>query len=60
MTGEIKSYSPKHGYGFITKDDVDFFFHIKLRIPPCKGMRVEFDTKESSKGMKAINVRKEK
>jgi len=63
MTGEVKSYSPKHGYGFITHDDVNFFFHImdwKLRVPPCVGLRVAFDTKESNKGMKAINVRKEK
>ena len=63
MNGEVKSYSPQHGYGFITKDGVDFFFHAHdwtLRIPPCEGLRVQFDPQESDKGMKASNVRKEK
>ena len=61
MTGQITSYSPKHGYGFI---DGSIFFHIKqwdLRIPPVIGLDINYEVEETAKGQKAVNItRKEK
>lgn len=63
MTGEVKSYSSKHGYGFITKDGKDYRFKAQdweLRFAPVEGIRVEFDPVTTDKGFRARNVRKEK
>ena len=61
MTGEVKSYNPSTRYGFITSDNVDFRFHHQdwgLRIPPAKGMTVEFLQVETEKGMRATNIKR--
>ena len=60
MIGTIKSFSRSHGYGFIEAGD-DYFFHAtewQSVVFPKAGDRVEFDTKESRKGVRAINVRR--
>lgn len=59
MTGEVKSYAPRH-YGFITADGEDYRFSHKdwmLRLPPTPGYRVEFDAYETEKGLRATNIR---
>ena len=63
MTGRVKSYNSSTRYGFITAGNVDYRFHIQdwtLRLPPLKNLKVKFVPVESDKGMRAINVRKEK
>ena len=59
MTGRIKSFCTRH-YGFITTDGIDYRFTYKewkLRLPPIKGLKVEFEPKETEKGFQAINIR---
>lgn len=59
MKGKIKSYSPKHGYGFI---DDNVYFHVKnwnLRLPPVVGMEVTYEIEETEKGKRAVDIRKD-
>ena len=61
MTGKVKSFSPKDGYGFITADDTDYFIHSKdweYRLPPTEGLEVEFIPKKTSKGLRATKIRR--
>lgn len=61
MTGEVKSYNPSTRYGFITAGGVDYRFHNAswgLRLPPTKGMKVQFLQVESEKGMRAVCITK--
>ena len=63
MKGEVKSYSVKHGYGFITQDGKDYRFKTKdwhLMLGAVPGMRVEFDPITTDKGYRARNIRREK
>lgn len=63
MIGEVKSYSVKDGYGFITADGQDYFICHKdweYRLPPTPGLRVEFIPKRTDKGLRAMQIRKEK
>jgi cold shock CspA family protein len=63
MKGEVKSYSIKNGYGFITKDMKDYRFRTKdwgMTLGPVPGMRVEFDPVLTDKGLRAKNIRREK
>lgn len=61
MKGRIKSFSPKHGYGFIvTEDGEEYFFHVlqwQGHEPPSTGQWVLFNTIETRKGIRAKNVR---
>lgn len=60
MIGKIKSYNPSTRYGFITDGNVDFRFHNSdwtLRLPPARGMNVEFLPVETEKGMRATNIK---
>jgi len=60
MTGRIKSYNTSTRYGFITADGVDYRFHRNdwgLRLPPVKGMKVQFLQVETEKGMRAEQIR---
>ncbi len=61
LTGEIKRYDFRKGFGFIVedKDGEDYFFHKsswtgKQQIKP--GVKVSFDPKTSDKGVHAENV----
>lgn len=65
MKGRVKWFNDQKGYGFITPDDgsKDLFVHHTAIL--AEGFRtlaendtVEFDTVQSDKGPKAINVRK--
>lgn len=61
MRGEVKSYRPRH-YGFISAGDQDYRFTHKdwtLRLPPAKGLRVEFTPVATLKGMAATEIRRE-
>ena len=63
MNGEVKSFSPKHGYGFIVSDEKEYWFHVKswgLRLPPAEGIRVSFDPVTTPKGLRARNVKEKK
>ena len=61
MRGKVKSFSPTHGYGFITAGDTDYFFHIlQCKEKVNTGDTVLFDLKTTPKGVRAIRVRREK
>lgn len=60
MKGEVKSYNLSTRYGFITSDGVDFRFHRNdwnLRLPPTKGLKVEFLQLETEKGLRATQIK---
>ena len=63
MKGKVKSYSPSHGYGFITSDGVDYWFHItqwrEINQYPKLGMQVDFESEKTSKGNRVILLGKE-
>jgi CspA family cold shock protein len=62
IQGIVKWYSVKQGYGFIQgKDGKDIFFH-KSEIPFWsiflnKGDKVEYQEKNSKKGLIAMNLK---
>lgn len=63
MKGTIKWYNARRGYGFIKGEDgKDIFVH-KSAIPDDEtylneGDTVEYESEESERGQKAINVKK--
>lgn len=60
MEGKVKSYNPLTRYGFITSDGVDYRFHQQdwgLRLPPVKGLDVEFLQYETEKGLRATDIK---
>jgi cold shock CspA family protein len=63
MKGTVKSYSARHGYGFIVGDHNEIFFAHKFYFrykDPQPGDKVTFDPVEHDKGMRAKNIRREK
>ena len=66
MKGKVKWFNEQKGYGFIVGDDgQDVFVHYKaITSDGFKTLhendRVEFDVAQGEKGLKAINVRKQK
>ena len=62
FTGKVLWFSNEKGYGFIQYDDEQVFVHYssildsgyKTLIPEEK---VEFELRETDKGLKAVNVR---
>jgi CspA family cold shock protein len=60
LIGRVKWFSPKKGYGFITKaNGEDVFFHrtgIEGRIILEKGQEVEFEIEQTPKGPQAVKV----
>ena len=61
MNGEIRSYSPAHGYGFVTSNSTDYFFHASEWLSegkPMTGDKVTFFIKKSMKGPRAVKVRR--
>jgi len=62
MNGKIKWYNVRKGYGFIEGEDgKDIFLH-RSAIPQGvflkEGDEVEFETEDTDKGIKAINLKK--
>ena len=65
MTGSIKRLTDK-GFGFITPDEAgakDVFFHMSALIDVIfedlrEGDKVSFDTEDSDKGPRAVNVQR--
>ena len=63
MEGQVKWYSEKKGYGFITTEELgDIFLHrsgIKEfgHFGMQKDDKVTFEVKETSNGKQAVNVR---
>jgi len=64
VKGKVKTFYIEKGYGFITADNGenrDIFVHCRnliLESYLSAGDVVEFDLEETSKGLKAHNVRK--
>lgn len=62
INGTVKWFSEQKGYGFISNDDDnDYFAHIsEIKDTNVKtlgaGEEVSFETEESLKGTKAINI----
>jgi CspA family cold shock protein len=62
VTGKVKWFNEKKGYGFITQENgVDVFVHhTSIKGKGFKvlyeGQKVSFDVKEDAKGVKADNV----
>ena len=62
MKGKVKWYNALKGFGFIeVEDEKDVFVH-RTSVPSdtklYEGDEVEFDTKETNKGLEAINISK--
>lgn len=63
VRGKVKWYNEKKNYGFITTDDgKDVFVHKSALLDPTStgltdGQEVEFEVKNSPKGLQAANVK---
>ncbi|MCD6237795.1 MAG: cold-shock protein [Thermotoga sp.] len=63
MTGKVKWFDPRKGYGFIEKEDGgDIFVHFSaIQTEGFKtldeGQKVEFDVQQGPKGEQAANVK---
>ncbi len=58
--GTITKFIDDKGFGFIKTDGSDqdvFFHHSAFEGEPREGMSVTFDTEDSDRGPRAVNVR---
>jgi cold shock protein len=62
MKGTIKWYNTRKGYGFIVGEDgKDIFLHrssVPAELSLNEGDKVEYETEDSDRGLKAVNVKK--
>ena len=60
MTGVVKMYTERHGYGFIVGDDGQSYFAHISKVKNARelqpGQSVLFDTENTEKGIAAINI----
>lgn len=62
MLGQVKWFSEKKGWGFVTGDNnLDYFLHFSAILMSGyktleDGQRVEFDADKTDRGLSAINV----
>ena len=60
MRGRVKSFSRKDGYGFISAEDKEIFFHSnQCEDKPEVGDIVIFNLIKTGKGFRAVRVRRE-
>ena len=62
MKGTLKTFSAKHGYGFVLGDMNEYYFAHKTQFryrDPKPGDKVIFIPKRTDKGMRATNIRRE-
>ena len=61
MKGVIRNYFDDKGFGFISGENGDVFFHIKnvmtREVKPCAGMSVEYQEGTNEKGKYAFDVK---
>jgi len=62
VNGKISKYLSFRGYGFINSKEYekDIFFHLSNYPPrqiPIHNQLVEFDIKETTKGLEAVNIK---
>jgi len=62
MNGKIKWYNARKGFGFVESEEgKDIFIH-RSAVPAGvflnEGDKIEFETEETDKGVKAINIKK--
>jgi len=61
MTGKVKFFNESKGFGFIIdkESDKEYFFHFTGCLDQVKkDEMVEFELKESEKGVKCVNVKR--
>jgi len=59
IKGKLKFFSSVKGYGFITADGIDYFFHASENKDGDEflgGDELEFSIRQTEKGFSAINV----
>ena len=61
MIGAVKSYSPSHGYGFVTANGADYWFHInqwrEINSYPKIGLSVDFEPQTTNKGNRVSEIK---
>ena len=65
LTGKVKWYSPKKGYGFIERDDKEKDAFVHASAVKSAGMRyinendkLQFEMEDGPKGPSAVNLKK--
>lgn len=60
--GKVLWFDPKKNYGFIMSDDKkEYFIHRDdSEVTPIRGDIVTFEAKETEKGLRAVNLKKER
>jgi cold shock CspA family protein len=60
MRGQVRNKLEAKGFGFIISGQREYFFHVSQCVTPFNelntGDEVEFETEDSPKGKRAVNV----
>jgi CspA family cold shock protein len=60
MTGTVRRWWPNQGFGFVIPDDGSPELFGRGQRKLRRGQRVEFDTEQTARGLRAVNVRTRK